>query len=196
MKINTNLPQIVGYKEPIELKYNFLVLNIFSGFLFVISLFGFNFLRIWIETGTFETNFSGSVDANQTFIIGLIFVGTIICHEIVHGIVFKLLKYKVSFGLILPSMAYTMVKNQLVKKRDYLIVAMAPFVVINFVCISLLFLKISALNNLLVWILVINTSGAVGDLWLSWVIQNSPKNTLFYDTSPSQNYIYYQILKK
>ena len=91
--------------------------------------------------------------------------------------------------------AYTIAKNQLIKKIDYLVVAMAPLVIINSICTPLLFLKIPAISNLLVWILIVNTSGAAGDLWLGWVIKKSPKDTLFYDASPSQNYIYYLEIK-
>lgn len=120
---------------------------------------------------------------------------TIIFHELIHVTAFKLLKYKVSFGLILPMVAYTIAKNQLIKKIDYLVVAMAPLVIINSICTPLLFLKIPAISNLLVWILIVNTSGAAGDLWLGWVIKKSPKDTLFYDASPSQNYIYYLEIK-
>jgi hypothetical protein len=191
MKTNTNLPQITNYKKPIELKYNFLLLSIFSVVLLLISLVSFNLLRIFIETGRLERTFSGSFDITDLVIIMVTFTATIICHELVHGIVFKLLKYKVSFGLILPFGAYTIAKNQLIQKKDYFIIGIAPLMVINFVCILLLFLKIPSISDLLVWILVFNTSGAAGDLWLSWVILKSPKDTLFYDTSPSQNYIYH-----
>jgi hypothetical protein len=47
------------------------------------------------------------------------------------------------------------------------------------------------ISDIAVWALVVNTSGAVGDLWLGYIIKKSPKNTLFYDISPFKNYIYY-----
>jgi len=51
-------------------------------------------------------------------------------------------------------------------------------------------LKVSIVSDTAVSVLIINTSGAVGDLWLAKVIFFSPKKTLFYDSSAMENYIY------
>ena len=152
---------------------------------------GFNLLRVWIEKGTLNGQFSSSIDLVGMGVLLLVFVATIIVHELVHGLFFWLFGYKVSFGLMLPIAAYTMAKNQLIKRIDYLTISLAPFVLINLVCILLLFLKIPIVSDIAVSILIINTSGAVGDLWLAKVIFSSPKKTLFYDSSVMENFVYY-----
>jgi len=190
-KTDANLPKISGYTTPVVLSYNVLFLNILSFVVFIGSIFGFNLLRIFIETGSFKTSLSGNIDIIWLFLITLIFVVTILCHEAIHGIFFALLKYKVSFGAVLPVGVYTMARNQFIKRKHYLIIAIAPLLLINTICIALLFLKIPAISDVAIWALILNTSGAVGDMWLFYTIKKSPKNTLFYDTSPFQNYIYY-----
>ena len=157
----------------------------------MLGIVGFNLIRGWIEKGVFVGEFSGSVDVSGMGLLILVFVLTVLVHELVHGLFFWMLGYKVSFGLMLPIAAYTMAKNQLVKRWDYLIISLAPFVFINLFCILLLFLKSSILSDVAVSVLIINTSGAVADLWLAKVIFFSPKKTLFYDSSVTENFMYY-----
>ena len=191
MQNDTVQSLIPGYKPPVKLTYNTFVLNVFSIIVFILGIVGFNLLRGWIEKGVFTGEFSGSIDFAGMGILAVIFVITILVHELVHGLFFWQLGYKVSFGLMLPIAAYTMVKNQLVKRQDYLLISLAPFVMINLICILLLFLKISIISDIAVPALIINTSGAVADLWLATVIFFSPKKTLFYDTSVMENFVYY-----
>jgi len=135
MKNEATVSLISGYKRPVKLTYNVLILNIFSIIIFILGIIGFNLLHSWIKKGSFTGEFSGSIDlAGMGLLVG-VFIITILVHELVHGLFFWLLGYKVNFGLMLPIAAYTMAKNQLIKRTDYMLISLAPFVLINLVCI-------------------------------------------------------------
>jgi hypothetical protein len=73
IQVNIKLPQIIGYKKPIELKYNNLVLSIFSFIMFIVSFLSFNLYRIWIEKEVFENSFSGSINIFEIFLVMVVF---------------------------------------------------------------------------------------------------------------------------
>ena len=184
------IPQLKGYQEGKSIKFNFIVLTIVSLFMGLAALILFNILRFWIENGSFSGESSGSLNPMQLLGAMLVVLITIIVHELIHGMTFKLFDYKVKYGVIMPFAAYAMADKQFMRRRDYFIVGLAPLFVINTVSLLIFFLRIPLLSDIAYVAIVFNTAGAVGDIWLASKIFSSPKGTLYYDYSPSENYVY------
>lgn len=186
------LPRLKGFQEPKMIKYNFIVLGIVGFILGIICLIIFSFVRLWIENGYFSTTIVFYVGRDFMWLFGLIllFVVTILLHEFIHGMAFKFFGYKIKYGLFAPFAAYTIAENQLIKKRDQFFVVLAPLFILDTIAVFLLFLKISLLSDIAFFVLVVNTPGSVGDLWVALKIIKYPKGTLFFDYSPKDNYVY------
>jgi hypothetical protein len=63
------------------------------------------------------------------------------------------------------------------------------------VLLSVVMLPMLAIRNNLVVevafiVLLVNTSGAFGDLYLTWRLSRIPRRTLAYDTDSSHSYVY------
>jgi hypothetical protein len=105
-------------------------------------------------------------------------VGAIIfLHEGVHGAVAVLYGHRPTFG-IKPPYVYTTFTEK-VPRGHFMIIALAPLVVLNIIFIVLFvtgFLKVFTYFCLLV-----NTIGAVGDLWIILKLSGHDRGTLIQD---------------
>ena len=185
-----DIPQLKGYQEGKSIKFNFVVLTIVSLALGLFALIFFYIVRFWIENGYSPSESSGSLNPLQVLAAMIVVFIMMVVHEGIHGMTFKLFGYKVKYGVIMPFAAYAMADKQFIRRRDYFIVGMAPLFVINIVSLLIFFLRIPLLSDIAYVAIVFNTAGAVGDIWLASKIFFSPKKTLFYDYSPTENYIY------
>lgn len=101
-------------------------------------------------------------------------------HEIIHGIAFAFWGGKPHFGAKLPFALYCGAKEQLFHRNSYLIVGLAPLVVITVA--GLLFILFSpSLASYSLLALVGNASGAAGDLWVAEKLRQLPKDVLVED---------------
>lgn len=101
-----------------------------------------------------------------------------VLHEAVHGIAAMLTGNRPSYG-IGPGFAYTTFPDP-AGKRAYLTIGLAPLVVLSVVGLPLA----AAWDRgagLVLFFLVVNAAGAVGDLWMSWRIALQPRDALFVD---------------
>lgn len=184
-----NIPELEGYKKPEKLKYNFVFLGMIGFILQIIFLIAFAFVRFWIENGYIPNQLSGSINISSSIGLLALLVFFVSLHELVHGAAFKYFGYEVRYGAILPA-AYAIAEKQFIKSRDYLLVALAPLFVLDIFAIGFFFIGISVLSDIALFVLVINTAGAVGDLWMVYKIIRYPKDALYYDFSPRENYVY------
>jgi len=99
-------------------------------------------------------------------------------HEAVHGIAAMLAGVRPSYG-IGPGFAYTTFPDP-VAKRPYLTIGLAPLVVLTTIGLPLAAVW-DAGAGLVLFFLIVNASGAVGDLWMSWRIALQPRDALFVD---------------
>jgi hypothetical protein len=183
-------PTPEGYQPPIAFSYPRVALQIWAFILMFASIPLFLYVG-WQVNGRpdglpFEI---GSNFLQLGWMIVSLFI-TIIIHELVHGVGYQLLGYKVSYGLH-PQMvaAYAAAFGQYQTRNHNLMVALAPLVVLTAV-----FVPLMAVNNnwlqLFAFIgLVMNTSGAVGDIYLSWRLLRLPPQALMYDASATEMYI-------
>ncbi|MFD1645318.1 DUF3267 domain-containing protein [Haloarchaeobius litoreus] len=194
-------PTRAGYRAGTPFRYSALTLTLLSVVVSPVALVAF----AWLATTTtgFETAFpfvvfeettEGFTLALDTVSFGTVFivalVGTVVLHELVHGLVFRLLGFDVSFG-VAPRLGafYTAIFEQFQTRRQLAIAVVAPLVVLT--PIGVLLLLIPGPHVPFVWFgLVLNTGGAVGDLFVVWRLRQLPPGTLFYDVDAYTSYVY------
>lgn len=147
----------------------------------VLFAFGFFFTAL-------HTIFVGKVGFNFDFTSGTIlisvalFIGTLILHELIHGVFVSIYggkpRYGAGIAYILP---YFYVTTKTVFLRNqFIVIAIAPLVVISLVGIVLM----AALPSIAHWIFipfVVNASGAMGDLWMTRNALRYPEHVLLED---------------
>ncbi len=116
--------------------------------------------------------------------VGVNILGSILIlgvHELVHGLAFMLWGGKPYYGARLPFALYCSARNQLFPRNYYIVIGLAPFVVITLIAIIFTIIApVLASYGLLAWIS--NFSGAVGDLMaVSWLLRQ-PHTVLVEDT--------------
>jgi hypothetical protein len=116
-------------------------------------------------------------------VLGIViaFAAVLLLHELVHGTCFWLITRRPPrFGVQL-AYAYAAAPQWYIPRNPYLIVGMAPLVVITLVGVALLPVLPAAL--LLPWIfaLTINASGSIGDLYIIAWLLTRPASALVND---------------
>ncbi len=101
-----------------------------------------------------------------------------IAHEVVHGLVAKLLGARPFYG-VGSGYAYTSFEEP-VTPRQYRYITAAPLVILSFVCILLFPLNPDWFMYILGFA-VVNAAGAIGDLWILWKIRTLPQSAIIYD---------------
>ncbi len=111
-------------------------------------------------------------------------IGSIIIlplHELIHGLGFLLWGGKPFFGAKLPFALYCGARQQIFRRNQYLVVGLAPLVVITIAALMLtLFFPVLAFYTL--FANLSNFSGAVGDVWVATRILQQPAHILVEDT--------------
>jgi hypothetical protein len=102
-------------------------------------------------------------------------------HEGIHSLAFAFWGGKPYFGTRLPFALYCGAKNQLFRRNQYLVVGLAPLVVITLagIVFTLLYPGLAAYSLLGT---VGNFSGAAGDVWVAQRILRQPAHVLVEDT--------------
>lgn len=114
----------------------------------------------------------------MAFALFIALVAVPVLHELVHGVVAKVLGAKPAYG-IGPGFAYTTFQEPMGRVR-YLTVGLAPLVVLSIASV-ILAARWEAGAGWLIFFAVINAAGAIGDLWMAWRILHQPANAIFYD---------------
>ena len=133
--------------------------------------------------------FNNSVADLVLFIITVL--ATMVVHELTHGIAYKLLGYKVTFGLSVYLLAaYAAVFGQWQKRDHNLIAALTPLIALTVILIPFLAVPNRIVVLVVFMALLINTAGSVGDLYLTWRLLRMPRSTLIYDLDVKTVLIY------
>ncbi len=102
-------------------------------------------------------------------------------HEVIHGLAFALWGGHPYFGAKLPLALYCGAKNQLFRRNQYLVVGLAPLIVITLAGIIFTLLSPS-LASYIIFATIGNFSGAAGDVWVAKRILRQPSSVLVEDT--------------
>jgi hypothetical protein len=102
-------------------------------------------------------------------------------HELIHGLAFLFWGGKPFFGAKLPFALYCGARQQIFPRNYYLVVGLAPLVIITILAL-LLTLFSPVLASYTLFANLSNFSGAVGDLWVASRILRQPPHILLEDT--------------
>jgi hypothetical protein len=105
----------------------------------------------------------------------------LVVHEALHAAAFAFWGGRPYFGVKLPYALYCGAKNQLFRRNQYLVVGLAPLVVISLAGIIFTLLS-PALASYTIFATVGNVSGAAGDVWVVARLLQQPETTLVEDT--------------
>ncbi|WP_331233381.1 DUF3267 domain-containing protein [Natronorarus salvus] len=191
-----------GYADPYSFVYPTVVVLVGSSLLGVLSLAGVVGL-LWELQGPalFAAFTDVTVDGETTaYSVDLIAIGvpvlvalvlTAVVHELVHGAVFAHYGHEVSYG-VAPAMGafYAGAFGQFQEREALLRVGLAPLVLVTAVCVPLLIVPIPFVAITAAFVLVLNGSGAIVDLYLAWRLRRMPPGTLLYDVDIDRSYVY------
>lgn len=116
---------------------------------------------------------------------------TVIVHEGIHGLVYQLFGYKVSYGASLHLFAaYAGAFGQWQRRNHNIFVALAPLVLLTLFLIPGLSFAQPVVVLITFTALLFNIGGAVGDIYLAWYLWRLPRTTLLYDVDVSTMLIF------
>jgi hypothetical protein len=115
-----------------------------------------------------------------------VFVVMILAHEGLHGLAIHGVGHRARYGFK-PSKGvfYATADNALFRRSEFLVVALAPLVVITIAGLILLIFVSDALAFYIGLLVVLNASGAIGDLWMSALVLRYPSSVLVRDEADS-----------
>lgn len=147
-----------------------IVLNIFGVLLF--AIFGSIFSSLAVSVGKLPSEGAFSVGLSE---IGLALVGivlTFILHELMHGLTMQMFGASPKYGIVWKGlMLYATSPGYAYRRNDYIVIALAPFVLISiFVVLGMWLLQGTLWVALLGICGIINASGAVGDMWITLIV--------------------------
>jgi uncharacterized membrane protein HdeD (DUF308 family) len=111
----------------------------------------------------------------------LFYIIVLFLHEGIHALAFIFWGGKPYFGAKLPVALYCGAKNQLFRRNQYLVVGLAPLVVISLAAIVITFLN-PVMASYTLFATIGNFSGAAGDVWSVMRLLRQPGNVLVEDT--------------
>ncbi len=165
----------------------FIIINILSVvFVFVFyALFYFLALGIVAESGSNIFYYLIGYDKLSAWYSLLFFASLIfamVFHEAIHGLFFYAFTgAKPVFGFK-KMMAYAGAPDWYIRKDFFLVITLAPFVVITLICFILLAVAPNEAISIVFMIMIIHAAGCVGDFWYAVVLINKPKDTFINDS--------------
>jgi hypothetical protein len=153
--------------------------NLLSVALFVVWIAVFGWLASTLgKLSSFEITFNLNV---LIALAGCLLI--LVLHELVHGLAMWLFGAHPQYGVLWKQMMfYATSPGYPFSRNQYLIVALAPFVVISLVAALLISLLAGSPWTLLIALLAaINASGAIGDQWMSAIVMRYPAGAYVMD---------------
>lgn len=187
--VSSDPPVPAGYSPPYLFQYPQLGLQIAGLIVFLMTAAGLGYTT-WLLQGS-PAEVVISFDLTNLILVIITIVLTVVIHELVHGLVLRLMDYRVQFGFNwrLPG-AYAAVLGQFMERNHNLWTTLAPLVVINLLAAPLLVVPLIPVVSLAFIVFLVNTAGAVGDLYLAWRLLRMPRQTLLYDVSSDRMLVF------
>jgi len=180
------LPEGYTLSRTLDLRQtkNLILVNLFGVGLLIASWIGFAGLANAIHPGSMNFTISsghlGSVFLSLLMFV-IVIVVMLLVHEGFHGLCFWIFTKTRPLFAFKGFYAYAAAPEWYLPKGQYLITGLAPLVGITVICVALMFVLPAWWMAPLVWMLVMNTSGACGDLWMVYWLLRSPSDVLARD---------------
>ncbi len=151
------------------------------GAVLCLFIFWLIFSRLGTQLGWLPV--SGSFGIKE---IGMVFIGILlifILHELTHGLVMQLFGAKARYGIAWKQlMFYATSPGFPFQRNDYLVVVLAPVVLITLLVVVGMGIWAGTAWVPLIGICgILNASGALGDIWVSMILLGYPKTALVMD---------------
>lgn len=191
-----------GYSDPYPFEYSTVILYLLSIPLGLLSFFGFGWI-LWEIQGpelfvaVFDVTETGDATIVTLDLIRLLVpfivavLVAVIVHELIHGAVMRYYGKDVTYG-VNPAMGafYTAAFGQFQGIEELGPIALAPLVGITAAGLLLLFVPIPTVAVTAYLVLVVNATGAVGDLYFLWRLRRLPAGMLFYEVDLRHWYVF------
>jgi hypothetical protein len=187
MHSTTALPEEYSEEYSLMLSHNTglnIKLNLAGAALFIVAGWAFFFMATHISPafsrgGSVMLN--GWIMATSFAVIVGAFVLTGIVHELIHGFFFWIFTRKRPIYGFKGIFAYAAAPDFYIPRNQFLLIGIAPFIVIPLIGSALmLFVPLAAVLTLIL-ILTFNAAGAIGDLYIIGLLLTRPAPTLIRD---------------
>ncbi len=190
---DTRAPTLPRYDDPYVLTYPTAILFLGSAALAFLTaglvgwarwlVYGSDMfdLIVHVEELDQSMQFTGNVSAFALpFAIALLV--TTVGHEFLHGLAFRDRGYDVEYGII-PTLGvvYTAAPEQFQPREDLFAVGLAPLALITVLALPLVFVPVPHVALTASLVLILNTAGSIGDLYMCWQLWRLPADTKLYD---------------
>ncbi len=170
-------------------KKSLILVNLWGAGLFLASAVFFPLLAGWLTprrepAASIEMNGLAGAAGFIVLLAGVMAV-MIVLHEGLHGLFFWLYTHAKPKFAFKGFYAYAAMPGWYLPRREYLVTALAPLVGITVLGVLGLALLPGWADPPLIWLLILNTSGAVGDLWIVWALLRAPSGVLGCDNGDS-----------
>lgn len=172
-------------KFDLKSKKQIIILNLVGLVLLIFSIWFSGWLANFLR-GSSATSFSFQISSMSTALIAigkllLTIVFVLVLHEGIHALFFWVYSRQKPVVGFKGAYAYAAMPGWYFPRNQFMVIGIAPLIVISL--IGVLFLAILPLSsiNLVLVALVINTSGAVGDLFVVIWLLTKPRETFAND---------------
>ncbi len=132
--------------------------------------------------------YSGDVGVPE-LVLWLAVILVLPLHEWIHGLAIQWVGHHPRYGaktvtvgpIKLPYILYATADNALFRRFEFIVVALAPVIVITLLGMGMIYLLPDSLTRFVVVAVIINGSGAVGDLWMTVIALRYPADSLVRD---------------
>ncbi len=172
-------------KFDLKSKKQIIILNLVGLVLLIFSIWFFGWLANFLR-GSSATSFLFQISSMSTALIAigkllLTIVFVLVLHEGIHALFFWVYSRQKPVVGFKGAYAYAAMPGWYFPRNQFMVIGIAPLIVISLIGVLFLaILPISSINLVLV-ALVINTSGAVGDLFVVIWLLTKPRETFAND---------------
>lgn len=186
-----NLPETYQLLKKIDLIKQpklFIILNVIGIGLFIACWVLLTWMLVLVrpDVGVSEIRFVISLNQSGSFLMVLlvfllVFVSMVTLHEAIHGLFFWLYtRGKVKFAFK-GAYAYAAAPDWYLAKRPYMVVSMAPLIIMSIVgVVALMVVPFSWINPLML-VITMNAAGAIGDIYVFSLLLRMPGHVLVQD---------------
>lgn len=173
-----------GYHEVFYLlltsRRNLLLMNLFSLPLLVLSVVGLLlwYMLIVVLRGPWQS---------EILLLPalLVLLVTIPLHELLHGLAIHWWGHQPRYGVKLRKMVFYCTTDGYFRRHEFLLVALAPLLVLTPAGLLLMLLLPQGMAFYIGLGVLLNTTGAVGDLWMAAVVLRYPSEAIIKDEEDS-----------